>query len=486
MKLRMYLWIVIVFTLLPGADAAGQSKSSTAARQLSSAIDAALENDLFAHTLAAVEVTDLRSGKTVYSRNAQLLLRPASNAKLVTSAAVVLGVDSAYRFRTLLAAADSSLRLLVCTGGADPLLTSQDIQKLAESAYAAGVREVDTLLLDNSLLDSSPLENSFYGAGWMWDDESDPFMPYLSAFPVDRNTITLHLKSPTQHGEPVRFSVLPSSNLIHVENNARSGARSDLHVEKLPRSNTILLRGTLAAGRRVTRRVSMWRPPELFADLLLAALRVAGVRVDSARVISGSLRNPTLPLGEIAHPLEKVLEKMNKDSDNLCAESALRVLGAQGKSLGAQGKSRGVTAGDGLAAAEQILRRAGVETENLHLRDGSGISFYNLLTARSLSSLLAVMAAHPRFPRFRASLSIAGGDGTLARRMTGIEKGAFFRGKTGTVSGVSALSGYAQAPGGRLLGVVMLMQNFHGRHKPYRDVQDEIVRHCIVYSGDAN
>ncbi len=443
-------------------------------KKLASAIDATLEDKIFSHTAAAVEVTDLASGTVVYTRNAQLLLRPASNAKLVTSAAAVLGIDSSYRFRTRLAAADSSLQNIICIGSADPLLTSKDIQKLAESAYANGVRRVDTLFLEESMLDGS-----FYGAGWMWDDESDPFMPYLSAFPVDGNTITLRLKAPAQRGKPVAFTVLPSSSLIHVDNQLRSGKRTDVRIEKLPRSNTIHLRGTLAAGRRATRRVSMWRPQDIFADLLLDALRALDVQVDSVVLASPRTSPPLLPLGEVSHALDAVLAGMNKDSDNLSAESVLRVLGGREKSAG-------ISAKDGLRALDKILARAGVKTDEIHLRDGSGISFYNLLTARALSSLLAVMARNPRFARFSSSLSIAGKDGTLARRMTDMEKGAFFRGKTGTVSGVSALSGYAQAPGGRLLSVVILMQNFQGRHRPYRDAQDDIVRHCIVYSGAAD
>jgi D-alanyl-D-alanine carboxypeptidase/D-alanyl-D-alanine-endopeptidase (penicillin-binding protein 4) len=471
MKLRMYYCCIVFSMLLLGAHAAAQPKNANASNDLAAAIEATLEADIFAHTLAAVEVTDLTSGAVVYTRNAQLLLRPASNAKLVISAAAVLGLDSSYRFRTRLAATDSSVRNVLCTGSADPLLTSQDIQKLAESAHANGLRTVDTLFLDESLLDGI-----FFGAGWMWDDENDPFMPYQSAFPVDGNTITLRMKAPAQRGLPVDVTVLPSSKIIRVDNRLRSGKSSDLRIEKLPRSNTVVLRGTLAAGRRTTRRVSMWRPQEVFADLLRAALRERGVQVDSAVVASGSGQASLLPLGEVSHPLDAVLASMNKDSDNLSAESVLRLLGGTGK-------SRGISAEDGLEAAERILKRAGVAVEDIHLRDGSGISFYNLLTARALSSVLTVMAGHPRFPRYASSLSNAGRDGTLARRMTDIEKGAFFRGKTGTVSGVSALSGYAQAPAGRLLGIVILMQNFHGRHRAYRDAQDDIVRHCIIYSG---
>ncbi len=67
--------------------------------------------------------------------------------------------------------------------------------------------------------------------------------------------------------------------------------------------------------------------------------------------------------------------------------------------------------------------------------------------------------------------------------MQGYKLAKYFQGKTGTVRGVSALSGYVQAPGGRLLAVVMLMQNFTGEAAPYRAAQDRIVKHCIEYSA---
>jgi D-alanyl-D-alanine carboxypeptidase/D-alanyl-D-alanine-endopeptidase (penicillin-binding protein 4) len=473
MKFRLILVVAITAVSTaygqPLRQAADERRQ--AADELTQAVELAVQDKLFSRTLAAIEIRDLENGSILYSRNAGLLLRPASNAKLVTSAAAVLGLPESFRFRTLLLAKDSSMRSLVCAGGADPLFTSQDIQKLVDIAYATGLRRLDTLFLDGGLLD-----DAFFGAGWMWDDEADPFMPYLSAFPLDGNTAEIRVKSPAQSGQKLEVTVFPSSELLRVENEGRSGKGGRLRVDKRPRSNDIVISGSLATGRRSTKRVSLWRPQDVFADLFLTACRELGIQVDSTIVLQTSEKSDGAQIAEVSHSLPAVLDRMNKDSDNLCAESVLRMLSAPGR-------TRGISAEDGLAAMRRILEKNGISTDAMQLRDGSGISFYSLLTAEFLGQLLAVMARHPRFEAFASTLSVAGNDGTLARRMKELEKGAVFRGKTGTVSGVSALSGYAQAPGGRLLGVVILMQNFHGKHAPYRKVQDEIVRLCMKYSA---
>ena len=465
----------MILLFLP-LSAQGQRKA-TAADELVSSIDGTLQTAQFDHTLAAVHVTDLKSGATLYTRNASLLLRPASNTKLVTSAAAVLQYGGETRVRTRLVATDSSRRSPLCRGGGDPLLTSQDIQKLGEMAYAAGVRHLDTLRMDASLFDSA-----FYGAGWMWDDESDPFMPYVNPFSVNGNTAVVRMKAPSQNGIPIEVSVLPSSRLYTVESTASSAGSSDLVVRKRPRSNEILIEGSLRKGRSSTKKLSIWRPQDMVAEMLLDALRAAGIPTDSTVVLhltlprSSAQREGEIAVAEISRPIDDILAEMNKESDNLSAECVLRLLAQPVR-------EHGIDAPEGLRQSERLLTRSGVPMDDIHLVDGSGISFYNLLTAEALGRLLAVMAVKPQFDRFVKTLAIAGTDGTLAHRLRDMPKGASFRGKTGTVSGVSALSGYAQAPGGRLLGVVILMQNYKGSAKPYREAQDDIVRHCLKYSA---
>lgn len=464
---NMYLSSVFAASLFLAGMLSAQQ---TDVQKLADAIRKELAVPAFAHTIAAVEIRDCVSGAVLFSQHRDLLLRPASNAKLFPSAAAVLGLPRETVYRTSLSAVDSSFHTLICTGGGDPLFGVKDIQKLAENAYALGVTRIDTLYLDGSLFDAA-----FFGAGWMWDDESDPFMPYLSSLPVEGNAVRVTVSAPARPGLPVDVDIHPSSSLITVDNTAVSASRSDLSIEKVPRSNHILVRGKLASGQRTSERLSLWEPQAIFAEQFLMFCRTAGIATDSAVILHESPWRMGFEIAAHTRPIDQVLTEMNKESDNLCAESILRLLAVK------DGSTRGVSASDGLRSMKRILSRAGIQTYDLHLRDGSGISFYNLVTPRCIGDLLTTMATHPSYNRFAESLAVAGTDGTLKRRQSGTT--GTFRGKTGTISGVSALSGYAQAPGGRLLSVVMLMQNFSGSHKPYREIQDRIVVHCIQHSA---
>lgn len=433
-------------------------------------MNAELGAALFSRCIAAVEIADAHGGEILFSHNAQLLLRPASNVKLFTSAAAVLGLPPDFHFATHIATTDSSGRTVFCIGGGDPLLTGQDIQKLAEMAYDAGVRVIDTLVMDESLL-----RDEMYGRGWMWDDEADPFTPYIGAFNVDRNIVSVSVKRGRGAADSLHFSTDPVSRLFSVTPVTDARDDAEFRIERLPRSNSFRVHGQPRHRATERERFSIWRPREVVADLLLQACARRGIAVENARVVQTGAPTDVRVIGSIRRPLEAVLAAMNKESDNLAAEMTLRALG-----FGSGRESTGITGDDGLNDLVTILSRHAIDTKGIALADGSGISFYNLATAASLGGLLRVLASHARFPLFRASLAIGGTDGTLRSRMHGTRG---VQAKTGTVRGVSALSGYVQAPGGRLLTVVMFMQNFTGRPAPYRDVQDRIMKHCLAYSA---
>lgn len=444
---------------------------------LQHAVAEELNVPLFDRCLAAVEIADAATGTVLFARNEHLLLRPASNVKLFTAAAAVLGMPQDFHFETTIAVAGATRRTLYCIGGGDPLFSSQDIQKLAQIVHTANIERIDTLVMDGSLYNAD-----FYGHGWMWDDEPDPFTPYLSAFPIDGNVVRINVRNTSQQAPSIMISSRPSSRFFQIRqaDAAERASRSrGFHVEKLPRSNDILLFGSPRSGRTESKRFSIWRPIDVFADLLQVELQRLGITGDSLVVISATTKPAELyALGSISRPLSPVLAEMNKKSNNLSAEAMLRAL-----SYGTGRSSSQVSATDGLAAMSVILKTHRIDERDLALYDGSGISFYNLATAASLGRLLRVLAASEAYERFRTSLAIGGVDGTLQRRMSELAASRGFRGKTGTVRGVSALSGYVQAPGGHLLTVVMLMQNFKGKHTPYRNVQDRIVKHCFKYSA---
>jgi serine-type D-Ala-D-Ala carboxypeptidase/endopeptidase (penicillin-binding protein 4) len=441
-------------------------RAKTPVETLVSAVDGEVDGKLFRNSIAAVEIFDVRSAKMLYSRNANLLLRPASNTKLFTSAAVLLGVDDSATFSTRLSLAGTAT--LVCEAGGDPLFSLKDIQKLTEIAVGAGMSRIDTLILDAGDFDST-----VFGEGWMWDDESDPFLPALSPFCLERNLFTLNIIQSTQSTAFIDVSSVPFIPDLDWTWDNNSGSFS---ARKLPRSNRFTLDGSLKRGERFSKKFPVWQPQLVFADAFARSLRESGLADSTLLVIHSKGAAQRIQLGAIVRPLDEVLAVMNKESNNLCAEMALRLLGRRSSSGTASARA-------GIAAMEKLFAERGLQAGGLSLVDGSGISFYNLATATAITRVLRMMAAHPRFERYRASLAVGGVDGTLRNRLKDYKMGKFFQGKTGTLRGVSALSGYVQAPGGRLLTVVILMQNFSGDGALYRKAQDRIVRHCIEYSA---
>jgi serine-type D-Ala-D-Ala carboxypeptidase/endopeptidase (penicillin-binding protein 4) len=159
---------------------------------------------------------------------------------------------------------------------------------------------------------------------------------------------------------------------------------------------------------------------------------------------------------------------MNKVSDNLSAELILKTLGTTVP--GAPGSSQG-----GVFAANRFLSTLGIDTSRINITDGSGLSYHDLLTAEMICQLLEGMSRQADlFPLFRQSLPIAGVDGTLRNRMKRTPAEGNLRAKTGTISGVSSLSGYVKTLDGETLAFSMTMQNFIYPTRLYQRAQDRI------------
>lgn len=123
------------------------------------------------------------------------------------------------------------------------------------------------------------------------------------------------------------------------------------------------------------------------------------------------------------------------------------------------------------------LTSIGLDPTVLRLRDGSGLSRLNLVSARDLTALLVAIRREPWFSHIYDALPIAGVEdrlvgGTLRFRMRGTPAEGNVRAKTGTLTGVTALSGYATGEGGQVLAFSILINNFVGSVP--RDLEDAI------------
>jgi D-alanyl-D-alanine carboxypeptidase/D-alanyl-D-alanine-endopeptidase (penicillin-binding protein 4) len=231
-----------------------------------------------------------------------------------------------------------------------------------------------------------------------------------------------------------------------IYDTARSGpwpARY-IGVESPPLSGLALDRDVNADGHEVA------NPSLSAARALRKALARAGVRVGVRFVAGGRAPTGALVLARTqSAPLWRIVRFMDRHSDNFTAEMVA-------KAIGAYAGGSGTTARGMRVAGEVAAPMIGDDATLIHLADGSGLSYANRTTASALARLLAAAAADPAIAQpFAGALSVAGANGTLARRLPALRGRVL--GKSGTLDGVSALAGYVTGVTGRRFAFAVLI-----------------------------
>jgi D-alanyl-D-alanine carboxypeptidase/D-alanyl-D-alanine-endopeptidase (penicillin-binding protein 4) len=435
-------------------------------------IDAVLKDSAFRSVVPSLKVVALSSGEVLYDANSELYIRPASNMKLLTSAAALHILGPAYRFRTTVSydslAADSSVGHLYLRGYGNPDLGSDDIDSMARGMAERGLRRVTgDIVADETFFDSLS-----WGAGWMWDDEPAPYQAYISALGVNRNCVMVTVAVDSTTMQTV-VTTEPHTAYVRVVNSSRvvtDTVRERLTISR-PASyppNTIVVAGEMLSTSEPREEELTVLNPSLYAGTLFAeALRRHGVAVD------GQVRPGGVPPGVIerfthVEGIDSAVVHLNKVSDNLSTEMLL-------KSLGATLFAPPGSAAGGRYAVNGFLAAHGIDSARHRMADGSGLSHYSLLRVGLLVDLLVAMYHRSDlFPLYFASLPIAGVDGTLSSRMKATSAEGNVRAKTGTISGVSSLSGYVRTRDGEFLAFGMTMQDFIAPSSRYRLIQDRI------------
>lgn len=429
-------------------------------------LDRVLRDSRLRNASVGVVVRDVRSGRTLYRRGAGRLLKPASNNKIQTTAAAfgLLGAD--YRFRTRVYEAGGRLYL---KGTGDTTMRVQEYRWLAEQVAKAGGGSVDGLVADDTWFDRKRIPSDWYKADLQYHYGSETSAltvapdPMLNAGAV-RVTVT-----PGERGQRVGVRLTPRTSVLKIRNRAvtgRPGSGRTLSVERRP-GNVLVVRGSLPArglGVQVLRSVE---DPALYAaDVFRRALRRNGVRVPG-----GPLRHGTTPRGarlvatRTSMPLSQLAVPLMKLSNNVMSETLIKAIGRKVRGRGSWEA--------GLPAAMGYLRRLGVR---VRMTDGSGLSHGNRTSAAQLAVLLRNARREPWFRAWRNSFPVAGRPGleggTLAHRMRGTAAAGNVQAKTGTISGVTALSGYVTDSRGRKL-LFSIVINGHSGGKP-SDIEDRI------------
>jgi serine-type D-Ala-D-Ala carboxypeptidase/endopeptidase (penicillin-binding protein 4) len=448
------------------------TSQSQCASQLGFAIDKIIGQPLVNTARWGILIQALNNPSSdLYNRNADQLLMPASNAKLLTTAAALIRLTPQFRKQTPFLASGQApnLNTLRIVGQGDPTLNDAKLEQIATILQSKGIRSIGTLIGDDSVF-QGPLINPT----WTWDDVQGGDGLPINSLMLNGNVMVLQL-FPQRAGEPLglKWRAQTPSATITIQNRSTTvnGA-----VQKLPevnqQENQLEIVGQLSSGSGPEKvDVPVPNPGLAFIERFQGMLAARNIQVGRMSLVNTPIaQSQEWPIAAINFPsLITLIAEGNRNSDNLYAEVLLKLMGSQTPSLG---KSY---AESGLSVLQQTLTQMGVDSKGYRLLDGSGLSRQNLSSAKAMVQTLQAIAQSPYRTIFRSSLPVAGRSGTLSERFIDTEVQGRLFAKTGTLKGVAALSGYLESPSGSTIVLSILANHPTQSHSVLRRVVDQIV-----------
>ena len=438
--------------------------------ELGAQVDAIANRPEFSRSRWGILIQPLSSTATLYSRDAQKYFIPASNVKLLTTAAALQKLGADFRIKTSVYSGENGS--LYVAGRGDPSITEAQLQSLAQQLKQRGISQVNQLIGDDSYFRGSAVNPN-----WEWEDAQAGYGAPVNSLIFNQNAIEL-LLSPQELGQALKvtFAEPKLANQWQIQNNSVTVAQNESEFIEVGREfdrPAIRVSGQLKVGAESeSAYVAVVNPANNFLQHFQQVLAAEGIPVKQALVASVS-RNFNQELATVeSPPLAELVRETNRESNNLYAEVLLRLLGKVTDKMPQQQED---TDEIGLKELKTALTQLGVNPNSYILADGSGLSRHNLISPEALVQTLRFMANSPAASIYRQSLPIAGESGTLKNRLSSTANRVILQAKTGTLSGVSALSGYIEVPDYEPLVFSIIVNQSGLSAASMRSATDEIV-----------
>lgn len=450
-----------------------------------------------------IQVVDLGSGKTLYERNANHFFVPASNTKLFTTALALARLGGDFTFQTRVVAGappDAAGRVqgpLVLVGGGDPNLSARvlpyrvgpatgdplaALDDLAAQVAVRGVKRVDgDIVGDDTWYVWQP-----YAPGWALDDPLYDYGAPVSALAVNDNAFTLSVRPGAGEGDLAAVELNPAMEYYAIDNRVRTvaaGGERRIQYDRGPGGFELRLWGSMPLRDQGEDLMLGIEDPARYAAMAFRrALEEHGIEVegravarhlypDSVPDLKGASASAPAASGfelarRVSASLLEDLRVTDKVSQNLHAELALRAVGRARRNVGSREA--------GIEELNAFLGEMGVKPEAFSINDGSGLTRLNLVTPAAVVKLLRHMHASPVRESWISLLPVGGRDGTLISRFGDSPAAGRVHAKTGSLSHVSALSGYIERRNGRWVAFSILVNNYNGPAADVRVIMDRI------------
>ena len=457
-----------------------------------SAIEKFLADSSMAHASVSLCIIDANNGNVIEEHDPDKSLTQASVMKLITTAASIELLGPDYKFKTLLGYSGTIKKgsgtldgNIIIKGGGDPALGSEDFPGHYERFIEKWVEEISKLeikkirgrvLTDDSYYDYQPVP-----ANWSWEDMGNYYGAGVYGLSVFDNTLKIHFKTTKEGSIPVITDIQPYGSGMVFKNYLKSfGATVEGYIFSAPYSREGWIAGSIPVNNEdFVLKASISDPPQLIANLLERRLKEAGIKIKNEA--STTRLHPELKSDKISivseifsPPLDSVIEVLNHKSINLYAENLV-------KELGRSYKGEGSTSA-GTEVVLEFLDSAGIKTDGMFIKDGSGLSVKDAINSRQLASLLLYMKKNGKhFGEYYNSLPDAGKEGTLKNYFKDPLFDSRIKAKSGTLLRVKSYAGYFTTLSGKEMIFSIIVNNFTGSPTNIISQIEEIIKETILY-----
>ncbi|MFZ2325137.1 MAG: D-alanyl-D-alanine carboxypeptidase/D-alanyl-D-alanine-endopeptidase [Ignavibacteriaceae bacterium] len=446
-------------------------------------IDDIFNDQSFRNSNWGVVIQSLESGEYFYKRNEDKFFLPASNLKLFTTAAGLLLLGQNYKFATKIwtngyHSGSTLYGDLIIQGRGDPTISGRFYNNDINFVFDSWIDSLVELGIDkikgNIIGDDNLFDDIGMGEGWAWDYETDWYAAPSSSISFNDNCIDLLIYYDF-HDDSIIVKPRPELRNFVILNNvvpATDGEQTKINVYRERGTNVINIFGKMKKGTDTLVTYSTVRNPTQFTILAFKnRLESRGIRVNGYAIDIDDYdrtldyNKMSLMFTGYSNELSEIIKVINKNSQNFFAEQLLKTIGLEINGFGSAEK--------GIMAIKELFSEIGINPDNIVMVDGSGLSPLNMVTPRQVVELLKYMYSNKDiFPYYYNSLPIAGVDGTLGRRMKGTTAEDVVRGKTGFISHVRSLSGYAVTGDNEPVAFSMIANNFNVPVKLAENLQD--------------